>query len=162
MPWGTDSDARQTAKDFGRLHMDGMAQLAKLGEPHGGGLHGILVGMIEAYLSAGLISASDRTRLIDLFNAFRDRDQTKATARINAIHAAALADPEATPAAIAVSSVAASARDPALNNSWTNGFLTGYADAAGSLAGTIAGPGGVISTGIMASTLAMHTSVSYE
>lgn len=161
MSWGTDAAARQTAKDFGKLHMDGMAQLAKLGEPHGGGLHGILVGVIEAYLSAGLISDSDRTRLIDLFDAFRDRDEVKATKRINAIHEAALADPKATPAAIAVSSVAVSARDPAINSAWTNGFLTGYADAAGSLVGTGGGPGGVISTGIMASTLAEHTLVSY-
>ncbi len=152
--WSKDAGARQSALDFGRLHIEGMRALEKLGAPHGGGLAGILVGVIEAYLAEGLITAADRARLIDLFEAFRDPDEAKATSRINAIHRAAVADPDASPAALAVSSVAASAREPVTFNSWSNGFITGYADAAGSLIGTAAGPLGVASTGVGASMLA--------
>jgi hypothetical protein len=159
MPWTKDASARQTALDFGKLHMEGMASLAKLGEGHGGGMGGILVGVMEAYLAAGLITAADRTRLIDLFEAFRDPDQAKASSRITAIHANAVADPDASPAAIAVSSVAASAREVVADSAWTNGFLTGYADAAGTLIGTAGGPLSAASTGIAASTLAEHTSI---
>jgi hypothetical protein len=60
---------------------------------------GILVGVIEAYLEANLIIASDRERLVDLFEAFREPDRAKAHSRIVAIHAAAVADSESSPAA---------------------------------------------------------------
>jgi hypothetical protein len=156
--WSKDANARQVALDFGKLHMDGMASLAKLGESHGGGLAGIIVGVIEAYLEAGLITASDRERLIDLFEAFRELDRSKAGSRIVAIHAAAVADAESSPAALAVSSVAVSSIQAPVTfgGSWKAGFLTGYADAAGTLVGTAGGPIGAASTGIMASTLADH------
>lgn len=154
--WSKDANARQAALDFGRLHMDGMASLAKLGDSHGGGWAGILVGVIEAYLQAGLITASDRERLIDLFEAFREPDRAKAGSRILAIHAAAVADAGSSPAALAVSSVAVSACQVVTFNSFTNGFLTGYADAAGTLIGTAGGPIGAASTGITASMLAEH------
>lgn len=155
--WSKDANARQAALDFGKLHMDGMASLAKLGESHGGGLAGILVGVIEAYLEAGLITAPDRERLIDLFEAFREPDRAKAGSRIVAIHAAAVADADSSPAALAVSSVAVSACQAVTTfNSFTNGFLTGYADAAGTLVGTAGGPLGAASTGVTASMLAEH------
>ncbi len=153
--WSRDAGARRAALDFGRLHMDGMAALEKLGAPHGGGLAGILVGVIEAYLAEGLSPAPDRARLLDLFEAFRARDRANGASRIAAIHAAAVADPDASPAALAVSSVAASVTAPGPTfNSWTAGYLTGYADAAGSLLGTAGGPLGAASTGISASMLA--------
>ena len=155
--WSRDAGARQAALDFGRLHTDGMAALEKLGAPHGGGLAGILVGVIDAYLAEGLITAADRTRLIDLFEAFRDPDRAKGASRIAAIHAAAIADPDASPAALAVSSVAAHVTAPGPTfNSWKAGFITGYADAAGSLLGTAGGPLGTASTGVSASMLADH------
>jgi len=155
--WSRDAAAREAALDFGRLHMDGMAALEKLGAPHGGGLAGMLVGVIEAYLAEGLITAADRTRLIDLFEAFRDPDRANGGSRIAAIHAAAVADPDASPAALAVSSVAASVTAPGPTfNSWTAGYITGYSDAAGSLLGTVGGPLTTASTGIAASTLADH------
>jgi hypothetical protein len=135
-----------------------MASLVKLGESHGGGLAGIIVGVIEAYLKAGLITASDRERLIDLFEAFREPDRAKAGSRIVAIHAAAVADAESSPAALAVSSVAVSSTQAPVTfgGSWSGGFLTGYADTMGALVGSAGGPLGGLSTSIMASTVVDH------
>ena len=153
--WSKDAGARQAAMNFGKLHMDGMAALVKLGESHGGGLAGILVGVIETYVEAGLITTADRKRLIDLFEAFRDPDRAKAGKKIVDIHAAAVADAGSSPVALAVSSVAASACGADTTfGSFTNGFITGYADAAGTLVGSAGGPLGAASTGVMASTVA--------
>ena len=138
--WNKDTKARQAAINIGKLHMDGMASLAKLGESHGGGLAGILVGVIEVYHEAGLITAADRKRLIDLFEAFREPDRAKAGSRIAAIHAAAVADSESSPAALAVSSVAVTASQDFTFGSWRSGWLTGYADTMGTLVGSAGGP----------------------
>ena len=154
--WATDSSSRQQALDFGRLHVEGMASLRRIGAAHGGGRHGMIVGVIEGLVAAGIITAADRVRLIELFEAFLEKDPAKAIAAIKAVHAAAVADPDASPAALAVSSVAVAVIEPATDSNLVDGVLIGYADATGSLVGTAGGPAGAASTGIQASMLAEH------
>ena len=139
----TDAEARQVALAAGETHAKGLKAFWALSDFHGGGVIGGALGLLAEYHRQDVISSSDLLRLQGLFEAFRTGDRQAAMRRSVEIHNDALADPNATPLALGLTSIAAS--NAALSAIDSRASTTAAADIAGYVLGFgIGGVGSVV------------------
>lgn len=163
-PWPDDAQGRDEALDFGRVHADAIAAVERLADEYGGGTMGAVKGFLYRYVQSGLIGPRDSDRLLAILEALRSADPETGSQRILELHAQAMDDPLATPAALAVTSIAANtaartmANDPHEADVWA----AGYADGVAAVFTLGFGPLVFASSTYVASDLAYHTHVSYR
>lgn len=117
--------------------------------------------MLDEHERRYLITATDKTRITAILEAFKNPDQRAGADRIMALHQEALNDPTSKPAALAISSIAASSAAAAMSDSpfSLNSLAAGAADTIGVIATLGLGPGVAMAASVAASAVAMHTHV---
>jgi hypothetical protein len=160
IPWRDDDDSRGAALSLGAEHDRLLDAYKSLGERHGGGYMALLRGTLPEYVKRGLFSERDAERLMAILDAFQLDDPKEATDTILRLHEEATADPDAKPAALAVSSIAAAGvsrarRDFELKSGGAlHDIATAAADVGGAMLTVPMGPPGMIVAATGASILA--------
>lgn len=149
-------EAREDAIAVGKKHTQAMEALERLATQNGGGLLGAAKGLLDEYERRQLITSVDKQRVIAILNAFKDTDRDAGIRRIQEIHQEAVDDPTSKPAALAVSSIAASSVASVTEEVDPSSYAAGYADALGGLFGMGGGPLTMIGMSMTASTLALN------
>ena len=147
---------RQNALDAGRIHQEVMDAIERLAEENGGGVLGAARGAMAECERRGRLTSADHARLRRVLDALSEGDAATANSTIVGIFEEAAADPDSTPLALTVCSIAAAnatAAETDEESSHTAGMI---ADVAAPL---LAGPGAVplfLPLSVGASVIANH------
>lgn len=148
---------RQNALDAGRIHTEVMQAIERLAEENGGGLLGAARGAMAECERRGLLTSADHSRLQRVLDALVEGDAASANSTIVGIFEEAAADPNSSPLALTVCSIAAANATAAMTDELSISTTAGaIADVAVPL---LAGPGAlplILPLSVGASVLANH------
>jgi hypothetical protein len=154
-------DARDAALAIGRLHGEMIDKISALADANGGGLHGVARGALNLRVQQGLLTSSDRDRMLAaveyLLGIDNESDVGSVVAQVQEIHRQVANDPASTLPALMASSIMIDSVSRAAkthSDTFVSGVTTALADVVTSFVALGTGP---IMSGLITYTVSSLT-----